>query len=76
MRQTRAERIEVRRGDGELCGYVVALERGESSEGGWSAQVVFGVEIGRHASEADARQHVETRGSSILRPSGMAARPR
>ena len=56
----------MRRGDGELCGYVLALERGGSSAGGWSAQVVFGVEIGRHASEAEARQHVETRGLSIL----------
>ena len=47
--------IEVRRDDGELCGYVEP-----SDGGGWRASTVFGAVLGVHGHESAARQQVES----------------
>ena len=52
--------LEVRREDGELCGYV-ALH-----DGRWRSLTTFGAALGEHDSERDARQHVAALGLSAL----------
>lgn len=52
--------IEVRRDDGELCGYVAT--QGDR----WQARAVFGAVLGSHASEGDARRDVLERGLASL----------
>jgi hypothetical protein len=52
--------IEIRRDDGELCGYVRAL--GDR----WQALVVFGAVLGDHASEDAATQQVRDSGIAVL----------
>lgn len=60
MRSERREgvehRSEVRRDDGELCGYVVA------ADGGWRATTVFGGILGEHADEEDATRQIRDDG--------------
>lgn len=51
---------EVRRDDGELCGYIEP--RGDR----WRSLTSFGATLGDHDGEADARQHVATQGLSAL----------
>lgn len=52
--------LEVRRDDGELCGYVAARD------GRWQSLTVFGAVLGEHESEPDAHHHVATLGLSVL----------
>ncbi len=52
--------LEVRREDGELCGFVAPRD------GGWQALTVFGAVLGEHDSERDARHHVAALGLSAL----------
>lgn len=52
--------IEVRRDDGELCGFVA--ER----DGRWSAVTVFRVSVGEWDTEAEARDDVHHRGLALL----------
>jgi hypothetical protein len=52
--------IEVRRGDGELCGYV------EVTNGRWHALTLFGAVLGEHGDEAAARDHVVSEGLRAL----------
>lgn len=52
--------IEVRRDDGELCGFV-ALQNGR-----WRSLTVFGVALGEHDGQHDARMQVATEGLSAL----------
>ena len=55
--------FEVRRpDDGELCGFVDEDER----VGGWRSLAVFGGELGRHATRADAERDVLERGLASL----------
>jgi hypothetical protein len=51
---------EVRREDGELCGYVAELD------GRWSALTVFGATLAEHDTEDDARGHVADEGLAAL----------
>jgi hypothetical protein len=51
---------EVRRDDGELCGFVAP------SDAGWRSVVVFGATLDEHETEVDARDHVLTRGLAAL----------
>jgi hypothetical protein len=52
--------LEVKREDGELCGYVA---RHQSR---WRSVTVFGAVLGEHDSQDDARRHVATVGLSVL----------
>jgi hypothetical protein len=52
--------IEVRRSDGELCGFIA--ER----NGRWSALTVFGASLGEWDSDVDAHQDVHDRGLAVL----------
>jgi hypothetical protein len=52
--------IEVRRDDGELCGFVA--NRGDR----WAALTVFGVAVGEWSHEHEARQDVLGRGLALL----------
>lgn len=52
--------LEVRREDGELCGYVAP------HDGRWRSLTVFAAVLGEHDSEGDARQHVAALGLSAL----------
>lgn len=51
---------EVRRDDGELCGYVA--ERA----GRWASMTVFGGRLGEHGSSEDAERHVRNDGLASL----------
>jgi hypothetical protein len=51
---------EVRREDGELCGYVA------EAEDRWRALAVFGAPLGDHATEQGAEADVRTRGLAVL----------
>jgi hypothetical protein len=51
---------EVRRDDGELCGFVA------EHEGRWLALAVFGATLADHEDEADARHHVAADGLASL----------
>jgi hypothetical protein len=52
--------FEVRRDDGELCGFVAA------HDGQWSATTVFGGRLGMHADRADAERQVHDDGLASL----------
>jgi hypothetical protein len=52
--------IEVRRDDGELCGYVTA------HAGTWRSTTVFGVVLAQHDTELDARHNVVAHGLNVL----------
>jgi hypothetical protein len=52
--------IEVRREDGELCGYVAP------DNDRWSALTLFHAVLGEHDLELDAREHVVTDGLRVL----------
>lgn len=52
--------IEIRRDDGELCGYVRA------SGGRWQSVVVFGAVLGDHDTEDAATQQVRETGIAVL----------
>jgi hypothetical protein len=52
--------LEVRRDDGELCGYVAR------QDGGWRSLTLFGATLGEHDSEGDAHHHVAMVGLSVL----------
>ena len=52
--------FEVRRDDGELCGFVVA------DDGQWSARTVFGAQLGLHAHREEAERQVEAEGLASL----------
>lgn len=52
--------LEVRREDGELCGFVAP------QDGRWRSLTAFGAALGEHDDERDARQHVATFGLSAL----------
>jgi hypothetical protein len=52
--------LEVRRDDGELCGYVVA------HEGRWRSLTPFGGALGDHDREQEARRHVAELGLRSL----------
>ena len=51
---------DVRREDGELCGYVAP------HDGRWRSLTVFGAVLGEHDSEHDAHHHVAALGLSAL----------
>lgn len=51
---------EVRRDDGELCGFVTA------EDGRWWAMAVFGAALSQHDGEEDARRHVIGNGLAAL----------
>jgi hypothetical protein len=51
---------EVRRDDGELCGYVTELD------GHWLALTVFGATLAEYDTEHDARRHVAAEGLAAL----------
>jgi hypothetical protein len=52
--------LEVRREDGELCGYVVP------QDDRWRSLTTFGARLADHNSEHDAREHVATVGLQVL----------
>jgi len=52
--------LEVRREDGELCGYIALRD------GRWRSLTAFGAVLSEHDSERDARQHVAALGLSAL----------
>ena len=52
--------LEVRRDDGELCGYVAP------QDDRWRSLTTFGAQLGEHSSERDAREHVATVGLQVL----------
>jgi len=52
--------LEVRRDDGELCGYV------ELHDGRWRSLTAFRATLGDHDSEDDAREDVAARGLRVL----------
>lgn len=52
--------LEVRREDGELCGFVAP------QDGRWQSLTVFGAALGEHDSKGDAQQHVTAVGLSSL----------
>jgi hypothetical protein len=52
--------LEVRRDDGELCGYVAP------QEDRWRSLTTFGAVLGEHDSEHEARQHAADLGLSAL----------
>jgi hypothetical protein len=52
--------LEVRREDGELCGYVAP------QDDRWRSLTVFGAALGEHDSERDAHHHVAAHGLSAL----------
>ncbi len=52
--------MEVRRDDGELCGFVA--RRG----GRWRSVTAFGAALAEHDSESDARAHVASEGLRVL----------
>jgi hypothetical protein len=52
--------FEVRRDDGELCGFVAR------HDGRWRSLTVFGSALGDHDDERDAQHHVITIGLAVL----------
>jgi hypothetical protein len=52
--------LEVRRDDGELCGYVAP------QEDRWRSLTTFGAVLGEHDSENESRQHAADLGLSAL----------
>jgi hypothetical protein len=60
LRASLADVIEVRRDDGELCGYIDAVD------GRWRSLTIFGAALGEHADQDDARQHVIDEGLAAL----------
>ncbi len=55
-----SDMFEVRRDDGELCGFVAA------DGGRWQSLTVFGATLATHDTRAEAEQHVEHTGLSVM----------